>query len=473
MEDKLYVAKLADQRLKPLSIEEVVVLIEMGVIHGHEFLFSIEDNDWIKPCDCVHFQSYGPFEPPEIEFEKPDFIPPIFFPSAEITITEKEYKELNDRLDNQESIISALQTEISSLQIDRESWSEKENEWIDSVDELRHSKASLENELEELKAKASYWEGQFEAYSQKESSDEDKSDSLKVFNLEEELSHLKNLYDDAIEENKKLADIVKSLGQKSKEKSLKIKKISSVYKTQKEKFSTLEKDLTKFKKKDIEQTQIINTLEKFKDNFEQKEQAELDRLIGDYYEVDNGFIWNIQIDNEIKGPYRYEDMKSFIKFKKLPESTMVRKKGEKDWCPLHLNYELKANIVEKIDRSSGKEVKRFFFPRSDYRAPFYELATLEIGGQEFKGHCTSLSVGGCFMEFSKLDLDAMKKGSVGVIKISSETLSEEITAGIIVRNISERRPKGLGMQFQAVASKEKEAILEYINNYLDSQKEAA
>tara|TARA_R110002072_G_scaffold276051_1_gene437447 strand:+ start:191915 stop:193321 length:1407 start_codon:yes stop_codon:yes gene_type:complete len=467
--------RLADERIRPQSFEELKTLLEMGVLNPYEFVYSIEYKEWIQPAFENSFQSLGPFISTDEEFAKPNFHPPIFFPSKEITIDESEWKEINERIENQELMIAQLQANSSEMEAENYESQIEQLEGI--VVELREELSQSRDENDELLIKVKSLEVNQEdtGFQNIEVNQlKEENESLKL-----QLDQFKRKNETAVDENKKLAEKIKELGTRSKEHVTKISKYQKVYQKEKKQNHLLKKNVQKLNKglevlksKEKESQIALKDLEKFKQIQQKKEEEELIRLIGDSYEVSNEPMWYIEMDDEVKGPFKFEDMKAFKKWDKVGFDTNVKKKGDKSFTPYKDNYELTTEVIEKEIVKDGVKSKRYFIKRDNFRAPFYEVGTLEIDGHEFRGHCTSISVGGCFFEIPKLDLSQMKLGAQAVLKLKAGTLSEEIIAPVLIKNISDSRPKGLGMQFQGLANRERAVILKFVDHFLNTNKAA-
>ena len=163
-----------------------------------------------------------------------------------------------------------------------------------------------------------------------------------------------------------------------------------------------------------------------------------------------------------------------MKYNKINDETLAKKTGG-EWGELKSNFEFRNDVLKKVEYRDGKKVERYFIKRTDFRAPFYDLAQMDIGTQTYKGYCTSISVGGCFIELSKIDKVRMEKGAKILLKIKAGTLSEEINVRATIRNISEKRPRGLGLQFEELNDSQRDVIIEFVRQYVSStsQKKAA
>ena len=62
----------------------------------------------------------------------------------------------------------------------------------------------------------------------------------------------------------------------------------------------------------------------------------------------------------------------------------------------------------------------------------------------------------------------MQRDSKITVKIKAGTLSEEITVQATIRNISDKRPRGLGIEFEELAPGQRDVIIEFVQQYVSS-----
>ncbi len=67
----------------------------------------------------------------------------------------------------------------------------------------------------------------------------------------------------------------------------------------------------------------------------------------------------------------------------------------------------------------------------------------------------------------------MKLKEKGRIYFKQGVLSESLANAVQIMNISDKKPRGLGLMFLDLADEKKDIILEYVNNFLEKSKEAA
>lgn len=254
-----------------------------------------------------------------------------------------------------------------------------------------------------------------------------------------------------IDELKRLSEKVDEYESKLNEEEVKIKNLEEniVYLNQKKK---------EYAKKFHESADELQKIKSFHGTKEVKEEK---KLVGSLYEMPNEREWIIKNNEGIKGPYTFEDLVGFKKLGMLDEEYSIKKESEKRWGKLRDRYEVWAPV--QVDEVEGK--KTFFIKRADYRAPFYDVVSFEFKGEELKGHCTSLSVGGCFIELPKMPAKA-EKGETGVIHFQNSVLSSPFSVEFEIVRVSEARPRGLGLKFTSANEEAVKVIESYIETFL-------
>ncbi|EQC44564.1 type IV pilus assembly protein PilZ [Bacteriovorax sp. BSW11_IV] len=207
--------------------------------------------------------------------------------------------------------------------------------------------------------------------------------------------------------------------------------------------------------------QSAGELEKIKDFHGQKEDKEERKLVGSLYEVTNEKEWLIRNDDGVKGPYSFEDIIGFKKLGMLDEDYSIKKESEKRWAKLRDRYEVWAPL--QIDEMEGK--KTFYIKRADYRAPFYDVVSFDLNEENYKGHCTSLSVGGCFIELPKMP-ENVQKGEVGEIHFQNSVLATPFSVKFEIVRVSDSRPRGIGLKFIEVSPEVTNTVEAYIETFL-------
>jgi predicted nuclease with TOPRIM domain len=487
-----YILRLAGKMLKAFDQKAVENLMEMGAFHPQDYVFDTEARIWITPS--LHESLFKlPLFFEKEAFEKPSFNPPMAPVTAmskgEVEKLSKEIASLKSSLEEKTSVINVLKTTRKSLEEDFLKGLDKHLQTKEELTELKSSYQNLELDLEKSQSEK---ESLVEQMENLEGQVEDllaiKDELFVIKNeLNEKQASLVEELQERAEDYRQLQSEVESLRyelstyNEEKERLLKKQEIYKNYvKTHKKRADSFETNVSKLnqgilKLKDLRKKDkmTISNLENYKTTQSNKEARELNVLIGDSFEIDNSPHWYIETMGEVKGPFSFHDMLSLQKYEKINLDTPVKKKTDVFWNTAGQDFELTANIITHSENINGTEIFRYFVNRSDYRAPFHGSAIIEIDGKEVTGFCTSLSVGGSFIELPKLDLDLMNKGGVATLRINSGTLSQDLVAPVIMRNFSHERPCGIGLQFQSLDDEQRNIIISYVSSYLENSKKTA
>lgn len=481
-----WIARWPGKILKPHNAEELMQLLGAGALNAYDHVYDATQKKWIRLVEVEEIQSQLEsllgFMPSvhadeAKQFQIPDFHPPSLliqhvlagdseFEVEEFSFTAPVIEDHSEEVEFQKKLIEELQDQLQMAQEDQSVHVEVEKLQQEiailkeevSLQEEKGHKIQLDNvalkekitELEESNAKA----------------------NATLVSKEEKLEEYFKENEKIVSEFKKLAQNNQSLKSRINEITDKVEKERHKNKALKQNILKLNEGLVLMKRKGERDKSAIQNLEQFKKIHDAKEEQELNRLIGDSFEVDNSSVWWIKLEGEEKGPYSYSDMRSFMKYGKIVKSTNSKKTGG-EWQELQSHFEFKNDVLCKVEERDGKKVQRFFIKRIDFRAPFYDLAQIEIGANTYKGYCSSLSVGGCFIELSKLDKLRMEKDGKVLVKIKAGTLSEELNLRASIRNISDKRPRGLGLQFDAITEAQKDVIISFVHQYVSSSSKKA
>jgi hypothetical protein len=230
--------------------------------------------------------------------------------------------------------------------------------------------------------------------------------------------------------------------------------------------------------KKLEQERSLKQIKEVQGNLDEKDsisEEEVLRLTGNLFEIDNAAHWYIKDNDQELGPFSFEQMIEMKDRGKISQKCMIRHAKE-TWKPMSNVYEFCAPYKFSIIQEENQLTKRFYLEREAVRVPFYELVNLDLDGGSIKGYCTSLSVGGCFIELSRNDMKKVSKDAIVQIELKSDALCESLMMSAKIVNISEARPRGIGMMFLEVSEETKDVIQTYVNRCLDiadSKKKAA
>ncbi len=196
-------------------------------------------------------------------------------------------------------------------------------------------------------------------------------------------------------------------------------------------------------------------------------EEEVAKLIGDSFEVPNLPEWKVKTEDGIQGPYNYAEMLELKNQKLINDKTLIKKKAEGTWKSMRDFFELTTNVITHKVMVDNSPVTKYYIKRGSFRAPFYEVCSFDLNGNELRGHCTSLSIGGAFIELARIEsVDALREKKI-FVRFSRGGLNAPFGVQAVIKNVSESRPKGIGVMFVDLPEHGKEAIIEYINNYLE------
>tara|TARA_R110000868_G_scaffold344396_2_gene605418 strand:+ start:7937 stop:9418 length:1482 start_codon:yes stop_codon:yes gene_type:complete len=490
-----WIARWPGKILKPHDGQELIQLLGSGVINVYDYVFDVTSHEWTRLLEIEQIKdeviSHLGFEPnpnaPEAKtFVKPDFVPPAVLiqhsqafetgfddPVFSAEPVSNDFTVSSEELEFQKNLVEQLQTQNEELQLQlyRATHDSKSKEEIEQ----------LHKELEFLKSEAMEREDEVQSLKLDNVSYKNRIQELEEGNeqLNQAVTEKEEKLEEYLKENEKIVGEFKKLAQNNQAMKTRLSEVAAKVDKERKQSAMLKQNVVKLneglvllKRKSERDKIAIQDLERFKKIHDAKEEQELNRLIGDSFEVDNSAVWWIKYESEEKGPYTYADMRSFMKYGKITKATTSKKTGG-NWQELQSHFEFKNDVLCKEEMRDGKKVQRFFIKRGDFRAPFYDLAQIEIGANSYKGYCSSLSVGGCFIELSKLDKLRMEKDGKVLVKIKAGTLSEELNVRAVIKNISDKRPRGLGLQFEGLNEAQKDVIIKFVHQYVSSSSKKA
>lgn len=241
-------------------------------------------------------------------------------------------------------------------------------------------------------------------------------------------------------------------------------KLKSSYMKIGEDYKGLEKKLKIYQNEILKNKEYIQRLQKAN---QQRTDKEVKRLTGESFELSNGKVWYYKQAAKEHGPLDFEEMLELKRLEQISDITLLKNsKTETGWKALKDHFEFDAPFETIITEEEGVPVKRFFIKRKNIRVPIYDIMSLEIGGDEYRGYCTSLSLGGCFMEMTRMKEGQFKIGDEAKIMLLGETFNLQVSANVSVRNISLSRPKGLGLMFDQLDDGSRKLIEKYVSESL-------
>jgi hypothetical protein len=464
VESRLYAVLLGEKSITHYYGADIVFLIELGVFHPDDYIYCFTLSAWIKAVQCEEISTYLTLNAyrrsSELIIAAPDFNPP---PPPEktpysvkdllkggIISQDEESKKRTEFLEDQFRILSEENLRLSEL---------VNGKVPAAIRSANQSDLNDEGEFEELKRE---WSLRLESF-QKDI--EESREKLEVSQAELRL---------AKDENKKLAQAIKQQSLKgrkyAKESDLAKKEnilISEDNRALKQLLRTKEAQLLTLEKNHKQSKKKIENLSSLSEERERENILEEQRLIGESFKVINSPQWMIKREGQEKGPYRFSDVTEWYAKNLVSGRTLVKRISEKTYNRLEDIYEFNTRVIERYEDIGGTFDSVYYIKRTDFRAPFYDVAVIDNEGDTERAQCTSLSIGGCFFELKTLE--GIQVNSVLKCEIKADYLSGPISAKIIVKNIKEGRNKGIGCQFLDLEDHEVATIEEFVTAYLESQ----
>ncbi len=211
-----------------------------------------------------------------------------------------------------------------------------------------------------------------------------------------------------------------------------------------------------FKKREAENKKYIEKLLSDK-KAGTSEFSHWEEIIGEVFELTDKAEWYLKREGKLQGPFSFSQVYEQYKEGIIEGKTLIRKEEERVFNRISEVYEFNTKVFSKDSK--------LYVRRADYRVPFYEIAEISFGDFTWKGHCTNLSIGGCYIEFSNFPKEITTNAVVN-FKLVSKTLGEKITAQMIVKNINSGRSAGMGCEFLDLSAPNKELISHYVMSYL-------
>jgi len=191
---------------------------------------------------------------------------------------------------------------------------------------------------------------------------------------------------------------------------------------------------------------------------------------GKSFEVINTAKWMIDNGEGVLGPYRYDQMIKLKSTGKINPNTLIKIQGKGRWKGINDFLELTAQSKVINEDKENPESSIYLVERSEYRAELHELVTFNIGDEEHKGYLTNLSLGGGFIELTRLDEESIKVGQHVTLYLSTPTFSDSIVCDLQIRRLNKKRPKGFGFTFEGNSEKNLEVLGQFIIDHISGTK---
>ncbi|MBF0313194.1 MAG: DUF4339 domain-containing protein [Oligoflexia bacterium] len=178
--------------------------------------------------------------------------------------------------------------------------------------------------------------------------------------------------------------------------------------------------------------------------------------------IKNDPVWMVEKGDKTLGPYRYLEIIKMLQKNSITQNNKIRRKDEQKWRPLSDIGEFHSNIVKKISSQKDKDASKLFVQRKYKRTSYLGPATVTYNGKLYRGTCTSISEGGCFIELRPSDFQLHKEI---MIKIMPGTVPLAIEARAKIVSINERSPRGIGVKFIGVNEDQAGLIRKFVEKF--------
>jgi hypothetical protein len=462
-----YIVRLSGKRLKALTTEGIATMIDLGSLSAYDYIYDKDESLWVRPIDRANELLPDMWKGEEQSFEMPNFHPPAILvppPESEAPVA-PDFESLYGMMKRD------FELRQSELLLAKEALAEKDLEFNQLKEELVRQEAKNTSVLSEHVLFQRQLVEKDERLLNLQSDRENLTRQLTetqalVRELTAQVDELDHMASALSERGHSLSELVEQLAIElaSAREEIIIQK-QRVFLMGEKLASTVElaQDREEAMKRDAN---TIDHLEKYREAMQRKGEQELEVLIGDAYEILDGPDWYLLKEGEEEGPYAYSELRESLRSGQIDKDTPTRRLGDEEWTCIGDLIEFSHQVVENVTDGGSGPISRFFVRRTEFRAPFYDVAQIELPGGVFKGFCTSISLGGCFVELSRLDLEVMKVGAEIQISISPGALSEGVQIRGMIRNIGIDGPRGLGLSFEGVSAKMRDSIQDYIDSYV-------
>jgi hypothetical protein len=418
-----------DKRLKLYNAKQIHDMTIDGTTYQDEYVYSFSEKDWIKIKEIPLFKLIKPEFPVSVQTnKKPTFPPPP--------------------IDTTEELNNAPHDEVKLLLIYFKELTNKDTGNEHQTVETETSLALKDKEIEALKSKEKDTSQKLQNY---------KKDYEELNNKNKELELSLQANEDRITQQYETIEKLKESLRNGIRFKTNYEKVDKSCKELENKLRAYQNEIMK-NKEFIQELQNAN---------QQRTDKEVKRLTGESYEICNGKVWFYKQSAKEHGPFGFEEILKLKREERVTESTLLKNiNTNTGWKTLNDHFEFQTTFETIITQENGEAVKRFFIKRQSIRVPIYDIMCLESNESEFKGYCTSLSLGGCFMELTRLKEGDFEKEDTATVTIMGNILDSQIVTQVCIKNISLSRPRGLGLMFTDLDDNSRKMLEKYISESL-------
>ncbi|MBF0360782.1 MAG: PilZ domain-containing protein [Oligoflexia bacterium] len=180
------------------------------------------------------------------------------------------------------------------------------------------------------------------------------------------------------------------------------------------------------------------------------------------HEIKNDPVWIIEKGEKNLGPFCYLEVLKMLQKNVISKNAHIKKKNATEWKRIEEIYEFNTNIIRKIVTDKGRIVEKIFVPRKHKRTSYLGPAAITYRGKVYRGTCSSISEGGCFIEMRPSDFELAAEIHLKIMP-GTVPLMVECTGKIV--SINERGPKGIGIKFTNLGPKQMDEVRKIVERY--------
>ena len=175
-------------------------------------------------------------------------------------------------------------------------------------------------------------------------------------------------------------------------------------------------------------------------------------------------LWIIEKGQEELGPFRYGEVLKMIQKGVINKKNRIRKIYELQWKIIEDHLEFDQRVVKKYVESGGEMLQKIFLTRKNKRSSYLAPASIQYQLKTFNGTCSSLSVGGCFIE---MRVEGLEVGGDVIVKIMSGSVPLVIESKAKIVSLNTRSPRGAGLKFVNLDPEVAAEIQKFVNKYAE------
>ncbi len=178
--------------------------------------------------------------------------------------------------------------------------------------------------------------------------------------------------------------------------------------------------------------------------------------------LNNEFIWQIQKNKQVLGPFRHLEIVKMLQKGVLTSQSLIKKKNVHEWEKIENTSDFSSVQIKKMSQIHDEKVEKSFISRKHDRSTYLSAARVKFDGKAIRGTCSSLSEGGCFIEMSTAEMEV---GMEIFIEIMPGAISSTIQTQAQVVSVRDKKPRGIGVKFIELNSNLVEKIQDFVQMF--------